>query len=391
MAEPAHGFPRRRMKLLASLSLLLLVPTSAGRLRRKGAQTLQTRISPPLPGEADGTHPQLISVASYLRSADIVDRPEAPCKGNGFTNGSHAEEVAQKILNAKKPLVAELQRPCWELDRFLQVMKSGGNPPHPYVLVLIDGDYPFEANPQREFRMLQNLKAVYVTNLKKAMDPDFFFPFPQGMCYHCKFGNYEQHLTNVRPELTELMERPPALVEFGRTVYSRSGSRAGAISEAYRKVNATSQPWASRKKKMLIAAMSNVSIRNQYKARLKDPEFADLVDFWDERVPIETFLKKVAEYQFLLSPPGGGYDCYRHWEALAVGTVPMVTVDPSMDLRLFDDSGATWIPPPEDLTKDSLAAALAKGRDPSRHAKLLYADYWRKRWRKHLPAQIVEA
>jgi hypothetical protein len=34
--------------------------------------------------------------------------------------------------------------------------------------------------------------------------------------------------------------------------------------------------------------------------------------------------RRMAECQFVVSPPGRGYDCYRTWEALAVGCVPIV-------------------------------------------------------------------
>eukprot|EP00931_Biecheleriopsis_adriatica_P025541 TRINITY_DN15649_c0_g1_i1.p1 TRINITY_DN15649_c0_g1~~TRINITY_DN15649_c0_g1_i1.p1 ORF type:complete len:393 (-),score=68.50 TRINITY_DN15649_c0_g1_i1:207-1385(-) len=334
---------------------------------------------------ADGKHPLLISVSAYLGSADIVDRPEAPCAGDGI----NAEEVAQRILHASKPLVAELQRPCKEVDRFLKVMNSSGKPPHPYVLVLIDGDPPFEVETQTEFRKLPNLQAVYATNLQKAMDSGFFFPLPQGMCYHFPSGNYEEHILKVQPQLKSSRRST-----FQPLLMQDAGSRSGLISDTYQKIYASSKPWALREKKLLIAPMGRTSdIRDQYKARLKEPEFADMVEFWEEteRVPIEQFLSKIAEYQFLLSPPGVGYDCFRHWEALAVGTVPMVLADPTMDLRVFDDTGANFIPPPDKLTSSSLAAALANGRDPSMHAKTLHADYWEKQWRKHLPAQTQES
>jgi len=31
-----------------------------------------------------------------------------------------------------------------------------------------------------------------------------------------------------------------------------------------------------------------------------------------------------AQSQFVLSPPGTGFDCYRHWEALAMGAIPII-------------------------------------------------------------------
>lgn len=36
------------------------------------------------------------------------------------------------------------------------------------------------------------------------------------------------------------------------------------------------------------------------------------------------YIKDLAEARFLLSPPGWGSDCYRHWEALLMGNIPLV-------------------------------------------------------------------
>lgn len=36
------------------------------------------------------------------------------------------------------------------------------------------------------------------------------------------------------------------------------------------------------------------------------------------------YIKDLAESRFILSPPGWGSDCYRHWEALLIGIMPLV-------------------------------------------------------------------
>ena len=43
-----------------------------------------------------------------------------------------------------------------------------------------------------------------------------------------------------------------------------------------------------------------------------------------KRLPFDDYLKEMAEYKFALSPRGWGPDCYRTWEALLVGTIPIV-------------------------------------------------------------------
>jgi len=38
----------------------------------------------------------------------------------------------------------------------------------------------------------------------------------------------------------------------------------------------------------------------------------------------KAYLDEVANHEFVISPPGNGYDCHRTWEALYVGAIPIV-------------------------------------------------------------------
>ncbi|MBN1242901.1 MAG: hypothetical protein JXA15_09390 [Spirochaetales bacterium] len=44
----------------------------------------------------------------------------------------------------------------------------------------------------------------------------------------------------------------------------------------------------------------------------------------ENRISIEEFQTLMASCKFALSPPGNGFDCHRTWEALYLGTVPIV-------------------------------------------------------------------
>ena len=44
-----------------------------------------------------------------------------------------------------------------------------------------------------------------------------------------------------------------------------------------------------------------------------------------EKVDYESYLREVARSHFILSPNGNGIDCHKHWEALYLNTVPIVT------------------------------------------------------------------
>jgi len=72
-----------------------------------------------------------------------------------------------------------------------------------------------------------------------------------------------------------------------------------------------------------------------------------------------------------------GFDCFRTWQALALGTVPLVVDSGSFDARLLHGTGPQLIPSPDELTPDSLGALLAGLRDPAPHAPHVEMAHWR--------------
>ena len=65
----------------------------------------------------------------------------------------------------------------------------------------------------------------------------------------------------------------------------------------------------------------------------KKPERADVQALFkragycytvEKRLPFLEYMNEMAKFKFTLSPPGYGPDCYRTWEALLVGSIPIV-------------------------------------------------------------------
>ena len=52
---------------------------------------------------------------------------------------------------------------------------------------------------------------------------------------------------------------------------------------------------------------------------------------------VETYYKKLSDCEFILSPIGDRPDCYRHWEAIGLGVIPISNV-PDLYKKLFKDS-----------------------------------------------------
>ena len=75
-------------------------------------------------------------------------------------------------------------------------------------------------------------------------------------------------------------------------------------------------------------------------------EYEDLVCVVTRQLELKEFLTLVSEHQCVLSPPGRGYDCGRTWQAVAVGTVPLVVDDALLDHGIIPFSPASPNTPP---------------------------------------------
>ena len=82
-----------------------------------------------------------------------------------------------------------------------------------------------------------------------------------------------------------------------------------------------------------------------------------------------------SQYAFVLSPRGGGYDCHRTWEALLLGSIPIVKssgLDPvyeGLPVLIVDD----W----SDITEDLLRRTVEEFGSRSYALEKLELTYWR--------------
>jgi hypothetical protein len=104
---------------------------------------------------------------------------------------------------------------------------------------------------------------------------------------------------------------------------------------------------------------TNREARQPIADKLKDSSMIDFfpTDILADKPPI-TRLNRLKRAMFAISPPGNGMDCHRTWEALYVGTIPIVVRSPSTEywkglglplwivndwneLKRFDEAGLT--------------------------------------------------
>lgn len=110
----------------------------------------------------------------------------------------------------------------------------------------------------------------------------------------------------------------------------------------------------------------------------RDRVINDLKDFsfvtFAPRVPQKKYLEALTDSCFCICPRGCGWDCFRNWECLLLGTIPILehsVLDP-----LFYDLPVLIIDSFKLLTEDYLRSKLIEMKSRSYNYEKLYSDYW---------------
>lgn len=93
-----------------------------------------------------------------------------------------------------------------------------------------------------------------------------------------------------------------------------------------------------------------------------------------DRQPFKTYLKEMAACTFAFSPPGLGCDCYRTWEALLVGCIPIVRR--SQLSSLYEDLPVLVIDRWEDVDEAFLKREYERITSKKYDIRKLYMEYW---------------
>lgn len=96
--------------------------------------------------------------------------------------------------------------------------------------------------------------------------------------------------------------------------------------------------------------------------------------FCSERKPYAEYLSDLKKSSFVLSPRGNGLDCYRTWEALAMGAIPIVKTS-SLD-PLFEDLPVLIVTDWSALNKKSLQKKLNEINQKQVNLEKLSRAYW---------------
>ena len=103
---------------------------------------------------------------------------------------------------------------------------------------------------------------------------------------------------------------------------------------------------------------------------------AELIYYEPDATDRETTWRHQAEYAFVASPMGGGLDCHRTWEALALGCIPVMRSGP-LD-PLFEGLPVRLVKRWDDLSAELLETTLRNSvaRWDSFEWNRLHLNYW---------------
>ena len=106
----------------------------------------------------------------------------------------------------------------------------------------------------------------------------------------------------------------------------------------------------------------------------KDKNYCNVVT---GRVSFKKYMQGMAESKFALSPPGDSPDCYRTWESLLAGSIPIL-IRSHVD-SLYEGLPVLIIDKWEELNKEFLDAKYKEITAKKYDISKLYMEYWEKK------------
>ena len=95
---------------------------------------------------------------------------------------------------------------------------------------------------------------------------------------------------------------------------------------------------------------------------------------WTENRPLKDYMQLMKTYKFALAPPGRGIDTHRCWEALMVGTIPIV-LSSSIN-ELYEDLPVVVIEDWSIITEEFLHKKYDEILKSTYDFQKVYCDYW---------------
>lgn len=101
---------------------------------------------------------------------------------------------------------------------------------------------------------------------------------------------------------------------------------------------------------------------------------------WNESEDFENYIRTLSTYKFALAPPGRGIDSHRCWEALMVGTIPIVIS--STINELYEGLPVVIVDSWDVITEEFLNKKYDEMIKTSYNFEKVYSEYWQKQLKK---------
>jgi len=119
-----------------------------------------------------------------------------------------------------------------------------------------------------------------------------------------------------------------------------------------------------------IALKNNPSVRNEVVQLFSTKSFC----YSPAEKPWRSYLMDLAHSKFILSPRGNGLDCHRTWEALYMGSIPIVKTS-TLD-RLYEDLPVVIVNDWNEVNPEFLEKEYNEFKSKVFNAEKIYATYW---------------
>ncbi|CAD6194143.1 unnamed protein product [Caenorhabditis auriculariae] len=122
----------------------------------------------------------------------------------------------------------------------------------------------------------------------------------------------------------------------------------------------------------------NVALES-HKSRSKNFEFCNSTSFTTlcrmERIPFDEYLEELGNSKFVLSPRGAGFDCFRTWEAIIMGAIPIIERSP-ID-ALYQNERILLVDSFDEITASLLQETEEKFESHEFGRSKVFKSYWK--------------
>ncbi|KAL3932077.1 MAG: hypothetical protein SGARI_004056 [Bacillariaceae sp.] len=128
-------------------------------------------------------------------------------------------------------------------------------------------------------------------------------------------------------------------------------------------------------------AMLNAKPRDERMEQIRTIErnFRGTLHNTYNRSAFSNYWQELSQSKFVFSPSGFGWDCYRHWEALMFGSIPIIEHYNRTDgwFRVFEGLPVLWTPSYEQVTPELLETEYQRLSQLRNYTfEKLTAEYW---------------